>query len=198
MNKPLTNIQPQTYRDNSPWRNSDARWGRIAVGLHWVMALVIIGLFALGLWMTSLSYYDPWYKQGPNLHKSIGMILFAVLLLRLMWRWYDHTPAPLSSHADWERKGGHIVHGLLYVGLFAVMISGYLISTADGRAVSVFGLIDIPATLSGIEKQEDIAGIVHLWLAVGLIVVAAGHALAALKHHFIDKDTTLRRMLGRT
>ncbi|MCW8915714.1 MAG: cytochrome b [Magnetovibrio sp.] len=196
MNKPVVLDHPVKSKDINPWRNSDARWGRMAVGLHWGMAVVIVGLFGLGLWMTSLSYYDPWYKQGPNLHKSIGVVLFVVLVLRLMWRWLDNTPASLDNHANWERKAGHIVHGLLYGGLFAVMISGYLISTADGRAISVFGLFEIPATLSGVEKQEDIAGVIHLWLAVGLMSVAAGHALAALKHHFVDKDRTLRRMLG--
>ncbi|MOA52423.1 hypothetical protein D3C78_1757160 [compost metagenome] len=77
------------------------------------------------------------------------------------------------------------------------MFSGYLISTADGRGIEVFGWFTVPATLSGIDGQEDIAGVVHLWLAWGLIGMAALHALAALKHHFIDRDATLSQMLGR-
>jgi len=178
-------------------RNSKQRWGLAAVSLHWGMAIVIIGLFGLGLWMTSLSYYDPWYKQGPNLHKSIGVLLFTGLLVRLAWRAIDRTPAPIATHKAWEQKAAHTAHWILYAGLFAVMISGYLISTADGRAISVFGLFEIPATITSIEKQEDIAGLVHLWLAVALISTAAGHALAALKHHYIDKDSTLKRMLMR-
>ena len=194
---------PEALQNSSPpstsrWRNSDQRWGGVSVILHWSMALTVVGLFALGLWMTSLSYYDPWYKQGPTLHKAIGVLLFVVLLVRMAWRWLDHTPAPLTSHTVFERKGAHAAHLALYAGLLAVMVSGYLISTADGRAVDVFGLFEVPATVSGLKKQEDIAGLVHLWLAVGLIGIAVLHAGAALKHHVLDKDATLLRMLGRS
>jgi cytochrome b561 len=76
------------------------------------------------------------------------------------------------------------------------MLSGYLISTADGRAVEVFGWFSIPATLSGLENQEDIAGEIHEWLAFTLIGLVMLHALAATKHHFINRDATLKRMLG--
>lgn len=195
---PITSSAPKPRAKTSLLRNSDARWGVMAVGLHWSMALGILALFALGLWMTSLGYYDPWYKQGPNLHKSIGVLLLIVLLVRLAWRLFDHTPAPLQSHKAWEQKAAHGAHFILYVTLFTVMFSGYLISTADGRAISVFGMFEIPATITTIEKQEDIAGVVHLWLASILIATALGHALAALKHHFIDKDTTLKRMFMRS
>ena len=77
------------------------------------------------------------------------------------------------------------------------MISGYLISTADGRAISVFGWFEVPATITSIPKQEDVAGLVHQYLAWGLVIFSGVHALAALKHHFIDRDATLNRMLGR-
>jgi cytochrome b561 len=83
----------------------------------------------------------------------------------------------------------------MYVLVFAIMLSGYLISTADGRAIEVFGWFAVPATLQGIDGQEDVAGDVHFYLAVTLMVIVGGHALAALKHHFIDRDPTLRRML---
>ena len=77
-----------------------------------------------------------------------------------------------------------------------MVTSGYLITTADGQAVVVFGLFEIPATLYGLENQEDVAGAIHDWLATLLIALAALHGLAALKHHFIDRDPTLLRMLG--
>lgn len=77
------------------------------------------------------------------------------------------------------------------------MITGYLISTADGRGIDVFEIITIPAFGSIIENQEDIAGLIHKWLAYLLILLAALHAFAALKHHFIDKDNTLNRMIGK-
>jgi cytochrome b561 len=80
--------------------------------------------------------------------------------------------------------------------MFFLMLSGYLISTADGRGIDVFGLFSLPATLSGVENQEDIAGKVHQSLAFILVALVVLHALAALKHHFLDRDATLKRMLG--
>lgn len=177
-------------------RNDDQTYGLIAVGFHWLVALTVIGQFGLGLWMRSLGYYDSWYQLGPWWHKGIGIMLLGVLMLRLVWRWTNPRPMHLSSHKPYERLAASITHGLLYLLLLAIMFSGYLISTADGRALEVFDWFSIPATISGIDKQEDIAGRVHLWLAWTVIVLAALHAGAALKHHFIDQDTTLRRMLG--
>jgi len=177
-------------------RNSSSQWGWTTITIHWITALTIIGMFAFGLWMVELTYYDEWYKKGPSLHKSIGITLFMLTLGRLVWRLKNITPDALSSHKVWERKIAAIAHFLLYLLLFGVMISGYLISTADGRGVEFFGLFEIPATLQGIENQEDIAGVVHLILASTLIGIALLHAGAALKHHFIDRDRTLKRMLG--
>jgi cytochrome b561 len=179
-------------------RNDNNRYGLVAVGFHWLVAATVIGQFGLGLWMRSLGYYDAWYRLGPWWHKGIGVMLFAVVVLRLLWRWFNHRPAPLSSHRPYERLAAAVAHGLLYLLLLAVMVSGYLISTADGRGLEVFDWFTIPATLSGIDQQEDIAGTLHLYLAWSVIGLAALHALAALKHHFIDRDETLKRMLGIT
>lgn len=180
-----------------PWKNSQERWGLVAISLHWLMALVVVGMFVLGLYMTGLTYYDPWYRTAPALHKSLGFVLFGLLLLRLLWRWFNPAPAPLPSHTALEQFAARAMHALLYLLLILVMISGYLISTADGRPVEVFGLFQIPALISSIERQEDIAGAFHLVLAITTLVLVGLHALAALKHHFFDKDRTLLRMLGR-
>jgi cytochrome b561 len=90
----------------------------------------------------------------------------------------------------------HSVHWLLYGLLFASIISGYLISTADGKSIDVFGLFAVPAIISDIPNMEDIAGKVHWYLALLLISLTGLHTLAALKHHFIDQDQTLTKMLG--
>lgn len=177
-------------------RNTSTEYGLIAITLHWLVALVVIGLFALGLWMTGLDYYDAWYKRGPDLHKSIGVLLFITVAFRLGWRLVNPVPRPERSHTPWERRLAGIAHALLYVLLFAVMSAGYLISTADGRSIAVFGLFSVPATLSGLPGQEDIAGMIHEWLAYALIGLSSLHALAALKHHIIDRDRTLKRMFG--
>ena len=178
-------------------RNSSARYGWVSIVLHWGVALVVFGLFALGLWMVGLDYYSTWRKDAPDLHKSIGITLFAIMLVRIVWRIVSPPPPPLASYSRLTRIGAAFGHAFLYLGLFAVMIAGYLISTADGVGIPVFGLFEIPAVVSGLPDQADTAGVVHLYLAWVLVFFAGLHGVAALKHHFIDRDATLTRMLGR-
>ncbi|MGV8918564.1 MAG: cytochrome b [Pseudomonas sp.] len=178
-------------------RNSSSRYGWVSMVLHWGVALTVFGLFALGLWMVGLGYYDTWRKAGPDLHKSIGLTLFAVMLIRVVWRLISPPPPALASYGRWTRLGATLGHLFLYLCLFATMFAGYLISTAEGEGISVFGLFDVPALVSGLPDQADVAGDIHLYLAWVLVIFAGLHALAALKHHFIDRDTTLVRMLGR-
>ncbi|MDP9569025.1 cytochrome b [Kosakonia radicincitans] len=180
------------------FRNSSARYGAISVALHWLMAIAVYGMFALGLWMVTLSYYDGWYHQAPELHKSIGILLMLGLVVRIVWRHMSPPPSPLSSYSRLTRASAVLVHIALYVLLFGILISGYLISTADGKPINVFGLFNVPATLTDAGSQADLAGTVHLWLAWSVVVLSVLHGLAALKHHFIDKDATLKRMLGKS
>lgn len=176
-------------------KNSATHYGWISIFLHWITAATIFSLFALGYWMVELGYYDTWYKTGPALHKSIGITLFMVMAFRLFWRFVQIQPSHLSTHTSLERKAGKIVHNLLYLLVFIILISGYLISTADGRGIEVFGLVQIPSLGSFFNNQEDIAGVIHQVLAYVLVSLALLHGVAALKHHFIDKDHTLKRML---
>lgn len=179
------------------WRNTETNYGLVAVGIHWLMALVIPGLFALGLWMVDLTYYDTWYKRAPEIHKGVGVLLFLTLVFRVIWRGLNPKPRPVPGLSALERVAASGAHTALYLLLFAVMLSGYLISTADGRPIDVFGLFQLPATIAGLPNQADVAGQAHLILAIALVSLAGVHALAALKHHFIDHDRTLVRMLGR-
>lgn len=177
-------------------RNSPGRYGWLSIFLHWSMALVIYAMFALGLWMVGLSYYDTWYHNAPEIHKSIGVILMLALIIRLIWRVVSPPPKPLSSYSPLVRITAVLAHGLLYGLLIAILFSGYLISTADGKPVSVFGWFSLPAVLTGAGEQADLAGDIHLWLAWSIVILSVLHGLAALKHHFIDRDITLKRMLG--
>jgi len=176
-------------------RNDPNGYGLVSVLLHWIMAVLIIGLFPLGKYMVGLDYYHPWYHKAPDLHRGLGVIVAALFVFRLGWRLSNPHPEILGK--PWERRAAVWVHRLFYALMAATVVSGYLITTADGQALSVFGWFEIPATIHGFGNQEDIAGVVHEWLANGTIVLVVLHSLAALKHHVIDRDPTLRRMLGR-
>ena len=174
-------------------KNTDNSYGWIAIALHWLVAIAVFSMFGLGLYMVELTYYDSWYKGSLDLHKSAGILLALLVLLRSGWRLINPSPKGLSPR-PLENLAAHLAHGLLYLMMAALFISGYLISTADGQGIAVFELFTVPATLTA-DNQEDIAGDIHQWLAWGLMGLVALHALAALKHHFINRDATLKRMV---
>lgn len=183
------------------WRNTSEVYGLMAVLCHWVTAITVVGLFALGLWMTGLNYYSPWYQTGPDIHRSVGVLLAVLVSWRLIWRLVSPQPTPLADHRLWERRAARLTHALLYALLFSMFLSGYLITTADGRGLEVFDWFSIPSVVTGeqlgVTNLEDMAGDLHEFFAYSLMMLAALHALAAFKHHFKDKDATLIRMLGR-
>lgn len=175
------------------FKNSAEGYGWISIAFHWLMALAIFGLFGLGLYMVELTYYDTWYRGSLDLHKGAGILLALAWGGRLAWRILNTRPEELGNKV-WEHKVAHLVHILLYLLMLALFVSGYLISTADGRAIEVFGWFEVPASLMMV-NQEDVAGVIHWGLAWSLMVLVALHAAAAVKHHVIDKDRTLVRML---
>lgn len=177
-------------------KNSSTHYGSVSIAIHWLTAIVVYAMFGVGLWMVTLGYYDTWYHKAPELHKSVGMVLLAVMLFRVAWRFISPPPKPLSEYSLLTRYSAVIAHLMLYGLLFAILFSGYLIATAEGKPVEVFGLVPVPATLA-IGKKADLAGDIHLWLAWFVVLLSVLHGLAAIKHHFIDKDITLKRMLGR-
>lgn len=177
-------------------RNDTEYYGWISIALHWIAAVSIVGLFALGLWMTSLGYAHPWYNRAPEIHESIGVLLIVLMVLRLAWRWANPAPSFEPHMPAWEVLAARGAHLAMYALIFVVLASGYLIPTADGSWISVFGWFSAPPVELGVERQADRAGWVHYWGAWALIGLAAFHTLAALKHHFIEHDRTLKKMLG--
>ncbi|MDX8388036.1 MAG: cytochrome b [Ghiorsea sp.] len=175
-------------------RNTPEIYGWVSIVIHWFMALLIIGMFALGLYMVELTYVDAWYKSAPELHKSVGLILLFLLVFRLVWRLTNTLPVIFGE--GFEKVIALLVHRMHYVFMFALMISGYLISTSDGRGIEVFTWFEVPAVLPAEKGREETAGFVHMLLAWAFMGFVVLHASAALKHHFIDKDKTLLRMLG--
>lgn len=170
-------------------------WDTVTKFLHWLSAIIIISLFILGVWMTNLDYYSKWYHIAPDIHKSVGLILLAITIFRLPWRLINTTPKPLANHTKLEIRLSNYMQVILYLLIFSIIISGYLISTADGRSISIFGFISIPAVLTKIPNQATIMGTIHMYLAYIVIALVFIHSLAACKHHYFDKDNTLKRML---
>ncbi|MCZ6488821.1 MAG: cytochrome b [Gammaproteobacteria bacterium] len=177
--------------------NTIDRFGLVAIILHWVIALTIFGLFVVGWYMIDLTYYDKLKYTLPAFHKSIGMLLILVFGFWVIWKLINLTPEPVEGSTRFEIIASKLAH-LGLAGLIAIiLLTGYLIPTAKGMGISVFGWFEVPATITSIPQQEDITGLIHKYLAYTIIGLALLHAAAALKHHFINKDDTLRRMLGR-
>lgn len=176
-------------------RNTKSHWGWLHIFFHWLTAASVIGLFALGLWMADLGYYSEWYNRAPYIHKAVGVLLFGLVTLRLLWRLANPLPTD-EPGPRWEHRLAHGVHWLIYLLLFAILATGYLIPTAAGDGIDVFGLFTLPAFTTGIDNQEVLAGRLHLWLAWALIGLVVLHGGGALKQHFINRNRTLTRMLG--
>jgi cytochrome b561 len=175
--------------------DSPHSYSRFSKAIHWLSALFICALFGAGFWMVELSYYDAGYQLIPHYHKSIGVMLAGLMIIRVVWRICNTRPLALTSHSTREKTLSYIVQLLLYLLTFSVVIAGYLISTEDGRGIDVFNWFTIPSLGKLFDNQADIAGNLHRWMAYTLITLGGLHGIAALKHHFYDKDETLKRML---
>lgn len=176
-------------------KNTTTKYGLISKLFHWTSAFVIIGLYIMGKWMEDLDYYSEWYTDAPFWHKSIGITLLSLTILRLCWKLSTASPAPIKTHSNTIKRTSLVTHYIMYILLFVAMLSGYLISTADGRGIEVFNLFFLPSLGELVNNQEDVAGKVHELTTNGVILLAIFHIIGALKHHFFDKDETLIRML---
>lgn len=174
---------------------SATEYSAITRVLHWTVALLIIGLIWLGWWMVDLSYYDRWYNRSLELHKSLGMAVLAVAAVKIAWVVYEGKPAFADTMQPWERAAATAVHHLFYLLMLLIPVTGYVISTSAGDGISIFGLFEVPAVLPASETMRDIAIELHFWLSYATLALVVVHALAALKHQFIDRDGTLRRIL---
>ncbi|GAB4350947.1 MAG: cytochrome b [Gammaproteobacteria bacterium] len=178
-------------------RNSNHHYGYIAQLLHWTVALLIIGLIPMGWWMVGLDYYHGWYHRAPQLHKVLGMVALLLAAVRIGWAIIDRPPPLVASLHPWERIAASGAHHLLYLATLAIPVTGYLISTSRGEGIDFYGWFEVPALLPEEKGREEWAGALHAYLAYGTAALVCAHAFAALKHQFIDRNGTLRRMLGR-
>jgi len=172
--------------------NTKETYGLLSRILHWGMAVAIFAMLPLGLWVTSVDYEDPLYDTLPQWHETIGALLFVLLLFRIIWRFLNPKPKPLSSD-PLQRIAAELTHLSFYFLILALIISGYLIITAGGRPLIVLGTIEIPALITA-KGLEYAAGKFHYYIAFAVIGLATLHAAMAVYHHVVKKDSTLVRM----
>ncbi len=167
---------------------------KLSVGLHWLVAVAIIGMLAFGLYIDGMERST---ERGDmmNLHKSFGVAILALVCLRILWRWRNGFPVMLGQAPRWQLAAAHAVHGLLLLATLAMPLTGIMISLGGGHGLPFFGLTLVE---DGNAQQETIKAIgeAHGTIAWILIVLIALHVAAVLKHQVIDRDGTLRRMLG--
>ena len=165
----------------------------VAKSLHWLMAVLILGLLALGIYMHELPL-SPQKLTLYSWHKWAGVTVFLLVWVRLLWRVMHRPPALPASMAPLMRLAAHAGHGVLYLLMVAIPLSGWLMSSAKGFQTVWFGVLPIPDLVGRDKALGDLLQEVHEALNVLLMLTLAGHVAAALWHHFILKDDTLRRM----
>lgn len=176
------------------WRNTTERYGGIAQGFHWTVAILVLSLLVIGVLMTDM-------KPGPDmfkvyaLHKSVGITVLTLAVLRLIWKLSNPHPHSLPTHQRWEQILARMVHVFLYFAIIGMPLSGWIMSSAKGFPVSFFGWATLPDLVSPNEELSKIANRFHELTAYSLMAAIGLHFAGAMKHHVIDKDATLRRMV---
>lgn len=179
-----------------PLKSDATRWGTLAKAFHWAIVALLLVQGTLGLVMVELPK-KPSVIAWFTLHKSLGLTILLLAVLRLGWRLFDPRPEEPASMPRWQVTGARIGHALLYALLFAVPLSGWLFDSATAlRPLVWWGVVPMPSLTGGAAPAiKEFAQETHEWLFWTLVLVAAGHAAAALVHHFVNRDEVLRRML---
>ena len=174
--------------------NTLYRYTRTAITLHWAVAALIFATFPLGVYMHDL-LLSPYKLRLYSYHKWIGVTIFLLAVLRVSWRG-THRPPPLpAAMPNWEKLVANTVHYLLYALIFAVPLSGWLMSSAKGVQTVWFGVLPLPDLLAKNKELGDLLKKVHESLNFAMLGLVLAHIGAALKHHFIERDEILVRMI---
>lgn len=175
-------------------RNNSQTWGSLSIGVHWLTLILILGLAFVGLNMDNMPN-GPLKIQVYALHKSTGLTVLTLTVIRLTWRFFSVTPEAIPGTPKWQSLIAKLVHAALYLLLFAMPISGWLYNSAAGFPLKYFGLFSLPKLSSFNPQLKAQAGEAHQTFFYILAALLLLHAGAALKHHYLDKDSTLTRML---
>lgn len=174
-------------------KNSTTRFGIVAIALHWIVAILIIGLLALGLYMVALPISLEKLKLY-GWHKEYGFLVLFLAIFRLVWRLGNQMPE--LALPKLEKIAARSMHWAFYGFMFVMPITGWLITSSAGLPASFFGLFTLPDLIAPDEHKRQLFEWMHQWLAYALIAAIMLHTAAALKHHFINRDNILRRMLS--
>lgn len=167
---------------------------RTAITLHWILAVLIIGNLAFGLYTVGLPL-SPTKLKYFSWHKWVGVTVLLLSTARLLWR-LTHRPPPLpASMPSWETRAADASHALLYVLFFAAPLTGWLFSSAAGFQTVYLGVLPIPDLLEKNRELADVLKVTHRWINYTMGTLIAVHVAAALKHHVLDRDDVLARMI---
>lgn len=175
-------------------RNDGQRYGALAQLFHWTIAALVVVMFAVGGYMTDLPL-GPDKIEVYNLHKSLGVVILALMALRLIWRFVSPAPPLPAGMPGHERAAAAASHALLYLLILAQPTIGILHSNAANFPVVVFGLFTLPPLAGPSEALKAALETAHFWVAWAILGLVCIHVAAALRHHFLLKDDILRRML---
>ena len=170
------------------------RYTGLAIGLHWLAAVLIVLAFALG-WTLADMEFSPQKLRWISWHKWLGITVLGLTALRLAWRLTHPVPPLPATVPVWQQWAAHAVHILLYGLMFAIPLSGWLFSSAKGIPVVYLGILPLPDLIGADEQLADRLRALHALLNYTLLAVVVAHVGAALKHHFIERDDVLARML---
>lgn len=176
--------------------NTADRWGPVSQWLHWAIVLLIAAIAVIGLFMVDLPN-NPQKIKLYALHKSLGLTLLALTVLRLGWRAYAGAPRAVAGTPPWQERIATFTHGAMYVLLFALPLSGWVLNSVADYPLQWFGLFNLPRIVAADQDLRGLAKSLHesgFWLLLALVVAHAG---AAFYHHLFQHDATLTRMLPR-
>lgn len=177
------------------FKNTADRYGLVSKLLHWVIALLILGLIGEGWYLVGLSYYDANQPRLLALHKTFGMLVLFLALARIGWFFASRPPDLTSALPRGQRLAAHGLQRLLLLAMLVLPVTGYLVVTSSDAPVDMFGLFQIPVLFAIDDSFRELCNRIHKYTAYGTLVLVLGHAGAALWHQFVTRDGMLARMI---
>lgn len=177
-----------------PVRNSREAYGLVSKLLHWLIAVPVLALIPVGWYLGGLSEESVLYWRLLELHETLGISVFVLTLARIAWRGISPNPGLSSGLLPWERKAAALIHGALVAVLACIPVLGFLFVASDGEPIELYGMVAIPPIGQWSKGTREILFDLHGYAAYACAVLVVIHVLAAIKHHFVDRRSSLRRI----